>query len=255
MGNHNILAHTNPQSPTHVRNVPDLCGRCHDEGGVADKRYEGAEHSMVANYKASVHGLALRPADWAGGHRRVHRLPHLARHAAFSSETRQLERAPHEDRRHLRRSATRASTSTFRESRSTSPEQSKDRRGSAADVQRLPQLARNRPHRRRGLQACRSSTPAATAMKRSPRPISRPTTARSSSWATPRPPAACHDCHGQHNVLPVADPKSTLSRDNIVNTCAQCHPAGAPPVRGLPDACDAPQQGQVPDHLTTRGCS
>ena len=36
--------------------------------------------------------------------------------------------------------------------------------------------------------------------------------------------AKCHDCHGPHNVLPPSDPESTLSRDNIVATCAQCHP-------------------------------
>jgi predicted CXXCH cytochrome family protein len=36
--------------------------------------------------------------------------------------------------------------------------------------------------------------------------------------------AKCYDCHGQHNILPTSDPASTLSRDNVVETCAQCHP-------------------------------
>ncbi len=58
-GTHHIQKHTEPGSPTHVRNIPDLCGRCHDEGGMADKRYEGTQHSMVENYKESVHGQAL----------------------------------------------------------------------------------------------------------------------------------------------------------------------------------------------------
>ncbi len=38
--------------------------------------------------------------------------------------------------------------------------------------------------------------------------------------------AKCYDCHGTHGILPPADPASTLSRSNIVETCAQCH-AGA----------------------------
>jgi cytochrome b subunit of formate dehydrogenase len=38
--------------------------------------------------------------------------------------------------------------------------------------------------------------------------------------------AKCYDCHGSHDVLPVTDPQSRLSRNNIVKTCAQCH-AGA----------------------------
>jgi cytochrome b subunit of formate dehydrogenase/uncharacterized CHY-type Zn-finger protein len=35
--------------------------------------------------------------------------------------------------------------------------------------------------------------------------------------------AKCHDCHGAHHILPPTDPKSTLSRQNIVATCGQCH--------------------------------
>jgi cytochrome b subunit of formate dehydrogenase len=36
--------------------------------------------------------------------------------------------------------------------------------------------------------------------------------------------AACYDCHGHHDVFPVKDPRSRLSKDKIVGTCQQCHP-------------------------------
>ena len=36
--------------------------------------------------------------------------------------------------------------------------------------------------------------------------------------------AACYDCHGHHDVLPPSDPKSRLSKANILGTCKQCHP-------------------------------
>ncbi len=36
--------------------------------------------------------------------------------------------------------------------------------------------------------------------------------------------AKCYDCHGAHNILPPSEPKSTLSRQNIVETCGSCHP-------------------------------
>ncbi len=36
--------------------------------------------------------------------------------------------------------------------------------------------------------------------------------------------AACYDCHGYHNILPPSDPRSTLSKTNILATCQQCHP-------------------------------
>ena len=36
--------------------------------------------------------------------------------------------------------------------------------------------------------------------------------------------AKCYDCHGAHDILPRWDPKSHLSRANIVETCNRCHP-------------------------------
>jgi cytochrome b subunit of formate dehydrogenase len=36
--------------------------------------------------------------------------------------------------------------------------------------------------------------------------------------------AKCYDCHGAHDILPVTDVRSRLSRANIVKTCAKCHP-------------------------------
>ena len=36
--------------------------------------------------------------------------------------------------------------------------------------------------------------------------------------------AHCYDCHGSHEILPIYDQNSTLSRKNIVETCKSCHP-------------------------------
>ncbi len=35
--------------------------------------------------------------------------------------------------------------------------------------------------------------------------------------------AKCFDCHGAHDILPVNNPRSHLSRNNIVGTCGKCH--------------------------------
>lgn len=35
--------------------------------------------------------------------------------------------------------------------------------------------------------------------------------------------ATCTDCHGGHGERPASDPKSTVNRNNIVETCAKCH--------------------------------
>ncbi len=36
--------------------------------------------------------------------------------------------------------------------------------------------------------------------------------------------AKCHDCHTAHAILPVNHSASSLSRENILNTCSKCHP-------------------------------
>jgi ribosomal protein L31 len=36
--------------------------------------------------------------------------------------------------------------------------------------------------------------------------------------------ANCASCHGYHLVLPSADPRSTISTNNLVATCGKCHP-------------------------------
>lgn len=35
--------------------------------------------------------------------------------------------------------------------------------------------------------------------------------------------ATCADCHGNHRILPSSDPRSSVHRDNVPNTCGQCH--------------------------------
>jgi len=35
--------------------------------------------------------------------------------------------------------------------------------------------------------------------------------------------AKCYDCHGTHGIQPISDPRSMLSRRNIVETCSACH--------------------------------
>ena len=36
--------------------------------------------------------------------------------------------------------------------------------------------------------------------------------------------AKCSSCHGGHKILPSADPRSTIYRTNLVETCGKCHP-------------------------------
>jgi hypothetical protein len=40
--------------------------------------------------------------------------------------------------------------------------------------------------------------------------------------------AKCADCHGAHDIVALADPRSRVSGDNLVATCATCHPGATP---------------------------
>lgn len=37
--------------------------------------------------------------------------------------------------------------------------------------------------------------------------------------------AACYDCHGYHDIVPIKDPKSRLFGEHKLKTCQQCHPS------------------------------
>jgi formate dehydrogenase gamma subunit len=39
--------------------------------------------------------------------------------------------------------------------------------------------------------------------------------------------ANCASCHGVHNILPSSDPRSTISKNNLIATCGQCHPGSS----------------------------
>lgn len=70
-GTHQILEHRIPDgataqikdlvrtSPTYSRNVPELCARCHEDGGAAAKRYLGPETHIIEKYSNSIHGKGL----------------------------------------------------------------------------------------------------------------------------------------------------------------------------------------------------
>lgn len=39
--------------------------------------------------------------------------------------------------------------------------------------------------------------------------------------------ANCGSCHGYHRVLPSSDPRSTIHKTNLVQTCGKCHPGAS----------------------------
>lgn len=214
-GKHNIKVHRNPNSPTYPTNVPDLCGKCHKEGNKAAVRYTGEQHQILKNYVMSIHGKGLLQsglvvtAMCTDCHTAHHELPkddpessvnkhNIARTCAnchngiyeqfiqsihFTTEEKPEKPLPVCDDCHSSHTISRT-----------------DKEGFKLNI--INQCGR-----------CHVDVTESYFDTFHGKVSKLGYTAA----------AKCYDCHGAHNILPTWDPKSTLSRQNIVKTCSKCH--------------------------------
>jgi len=218
---HATATQETPTSPTYARNVPELCGRCHREGEPAARRIQRGGPDIVRGYEMSIHGKGLLESGL------VVTATCTSCHGAHS----ELPAADQNSTVNANRIASTCGQchhgieETFRESIHW-PEDgdfSHDRdphyptceechtshtisRTDRDDFRMLMMSQCGRCH----------ETESETFFDTYHGKVSRLGGARA---------AKCYDCHGTHNILPPPEPASTLSRDNIVDTCAQCHPA------------------------------
>lgn len=212
-GEHNMLSKENRLSPTFARNVPELCGRCHVEGGVA-KSSAMREEGIYQDYSMSIHGSLLTSgltvtATCINCHTAHRELP----------EENPLS-SIHPD--NVGETCAECHLGIYEQFRNSihSP--------LVADTDKeLP-----------GCQDCHK----AHTIQRTDQPTFREeiinqcgrchedvtdtyfdTFHGKVSKLGAVGAAKCYDCHGSHNILPTYMPGSTLHRDNIVETCATCH--------------------------------
>ncbi len=217
-GTHRVLGHQNPMSLTFATNIPRLCARCHREGQRAAVRYTGSEHEIIQHYTESIHGKGLLKSG-------------------------------------LTVTATCTNCHTaHRELPSSDPE-------STVNAKNVPTTCGQCHH---GIQEQFVQSVHATQVGKTDKPLpvcSDCHTAHTISRADQdafkleimnkcgrchetiaktyfdtyhgkvsrlgyTKTAKCYDCHGAHDILKVADPRSHLSRQNVVATCQKCH-AGA----------------------------
>ena len=215
-GTHGVLFHSDPESPTHVRQIPDLCGRCHDDGGVADKRYEGTQESMVANYKQSVHGLGLTQSGL------------LVTATCTDCHTTHGMLPSSDVNSNIHRSRIADTCAQCHQGIDLEFRNSIHFTGKETDGHPLPMC--NDCHTsheiaRPGAEGFRLQIVNSCGTCHHDVTETYFETYHGKVFALGYTETAeCADCHGQHNILPPDDPKSTLSHGNIVATCAQCHP-------------------------------
>ena len=218
---HATLQQDNPASPTYPRNVPDLCSTCHQEGAVAAERIDHEGDPIVQSYEMSIHGKGLLESglvvtatcsDCHGPHSELPPSSPASRvnpnnlaatcgqcHHGIEEQFRESVHYPEDGIYEIGAERTYPTC----EDCHTSHEISRTDRD---DFRMLMMSQCGRCHEEE------SETFFDTYHGK----VSRLGGARA---------AKCYDCHGTHNILPTSEPASMLSRRNIVETCAQCHPA------------------------------
>ncbi len=215
-GTHKILNKDNPASPIFSLNIPTLCSRCHQEGKPAQRFYKGHEHNIVENYRESIHGKGLLmsglrvTATCANCHTAHSVLPEKD----IKSSVNRLNISKTCGRCHY------GVEEEFRKSVHSPYVTKTDKKlpvcndcHTAHTIKRTDES----DFRHDILSTCGKCHQkiASTYFDTYHGKVSR----LGSSKA-----AKCSDCHGAHDIASVDDPKSHLSRQNIVTTCRKCHP-------------------------------
>ena len=214
-GTHEVKGRHDPTSPTFAANVPDLCARCHREGEKAAVRYTGSQHQIIERYTESIHGKGLLQsgltvtATCTSCHT-AHRV--LPRSDASSSvNPRNLPatcgRYHHGIQEEFQKSVHSASVS-----KAGKPLPICSDCHTAHTIRRTDETGFK-------LAVMDTCGRCHEDVSKSYFDTYHGKVAKLGYTKT----AKCYDCHGVHDILPVSDPASSLSRQNVVTTCKKCH--------------------------------
>ncbi|MBF0280193.1 MAG: hypothetical protein HQM13_20505 [SAR324 cluster bacterium] len=215
-GTHDILSKKDQRSPTFAQSVPILCAKCHQEGNQSAARGNSSESNIVRNYTMSVHGKGLFQSG----------LLVTATCASCHSPHSELPVSDPKSTVFPGNIAKTCSTchfgifEQFNESIHSATVSKSD--------QPLPVC--NDCHSSHTIQRVNDGnfrfaiTNQCGGCHKDLTESYFDTFHGKVSKLGESGAAKCYDCHGSHNILPRSNPRSTLHRENIVNTCKQCHP-------------------------------
>lgn len=217
-GTHSVLGKVNPRSNTYPTNVPTLCAGCHQESKQAAVRYKGEQHEIPEHYTESIHGKGLLKSGL------------VVTAMCTNCHTAHGELPASDPRSSVNRSNIAMTCSKCHQGVYEKFMHSVHATGHIKTSERLP--------------VC-SDCHTAHAIKRTDIDsfkfeimnicgkchvkIAETYFETFHGKATKlgyKKTAKCQNCHGAHEILPVSDPRSSLSHQNILVTCQQCH-AGA----------------------------
>lgn len=214
-GTHGILGRQQSSSPTFATNVPLLCARCHREGAKAAVRYKGPQHQIIESYSDSIHGKGLLKSgltvtatctschtahdvlprsDAASSVNRAN-VPSTCGHCHHGIQE-EFEQSVH----HTMLGKTDKELPVCIDCHTAHTIRRADAEGFKLEI--MGKCGR-----------CHVEI-AKTYFDTYHGKVSQLGYTKT---------AKCYDCHGAHDIQKVSDPRSHLSRKNVVATCAKCH--------------------------------
>ena len=216
-GEHSVLSKKNPKSTIFPINIPELCSQCHQAGEIATKRLIGSDTNIVDKYIHSTHGKGLAEqgmtvtATCSDCHT-AHSIngvehPNSSVNPENIGETcgschwgvqQKFEKSIH----------------------STKVSDSKEKLPTCEDCHTSHTITDPTKDEFR--------TSILTTCGQCHEDLSHSyfdTYHGKASALGSANAAKCHDCHTAHEILPAEMEGSSLSHENIVNTCNTCHPS------------------------------
>ncbi len=215
-GTHGVRGHLDPASPVFTRNVPQLCAQCHDEGGKAQRRDPSRQRDVVSNYLDSVHGKGLVQSG----------LVVTATCADCHTPHRELppdDQASTVARANIATTCAKCHAGIYEQFTGSIHVKGKPKHGSM-----LPICADC--HTSHAIQRTADEGFVLGIVQTCGRCHQDVTDTYFETYHGKvvklgyANTAKCQDCHGAHDILPPTEPSSRLSRENVVATCAKCHP-------------------------------
>lgn len=214
-GEHMVKGKADPSSPIFATNIPTLCGNCHREGQQAAKRYTGTQHEIIEHYTESIHGKGLMKsgltvtATCTNCHTAHNVLP-----KSDSASSVNPENLPN-------------TCGNCHHGIQEQFEKSVHAQKISDDGKRKPVC--NDCHTAHTIKRADEQGFKLEIMQQCGRCHEQITETYFDTYHGKvsqlgyTKTAKCYDCHGAHDILPVSDPKSHLSHDNVVGTCQKCH--------------------------------
>jgi len=215
-GTHGVMGKEDPASPTFPTKVPELCARCHREGEKAANRYKGDQRDIIRHYTQSIHGKGLLKsglvvtAMCTDCHTAHLTLPSKDPNSSVNDVNIAKTCAK------CHRGIYEQFVTSIHVKPSRDPEKKKPTCKTCHSAHSIIR-ADQKDFKLHIMDQCGHCH---EKIAESYFDTYHGKVSRLGGTKT----AKCYDCHGSHDILPPSDPRSHLSRDNVVATCQKCHP-------------------------------